>query len=785
MVPRMKAVIMAGGEGTRLRPLTCDIPKPMARLCGRPVMEYILDLLEENGVKDAAVTLRYLPTAISEYFGERYGNISLHFVVEDKPLGTAGSVRGAALQTGYCGDQNNGEELLIVSGDALTDFNLSAALAFHKKRGAAVTLVVTKVEDPREYGLVRYDASGKIVSFVEKPGWAQAVTDAANTGIYILSPSVLSFIPDDTAFDFAKDLFPLLLQKGLPLYAYEDKGYWCDIGSLSTYLCCQRNLLEGKLRTVSAPVNGIFYKNQKPQGEYTLIPPVYIGEDVSIGAGARIGPFAVLDDGCRVGNGAHIRGSVLLGCSYAGDRASLTGSLLCHSASVRRGASLFEGSAVGSGSVIGEFATVNPEVKIWPNKQVENNRVLRDNLRDGNGPSVVFEDAGLTGETGVELTPELCTRVGAAIGSIARGEKVAVGCGYDSAASVLKAALVSGALSTGSVVWDFGPCIEPQFDYFVNFGRIHTGVYIAGGPKGCIRLVSIGGLPATRSTERNIEARLATGDFIRAGWDSIHEATDMSGMRQLYRQEIISMAPLGLSGLEVSVRGSDYEPTKLLTSLLSTMGCIPEGEMRLHLGANGRKLSIYDPGVGYIWPEQTLALSCMIELEKGRDVALPYDAPLAIEQLASKYGRNVKRYLNCPADGCDEEARRLASGQLWARDGLMTAVRILYYLKTQQGSLKEIIARLPDFAVATKTIPCAVNPGRVLRRLSENSADGENGEGTRIRTKSGYLLVRPSKRGRSLILTAEAADTEMAAELCGELEEKLGTVFLDIDKEKK
>lgn len=773
---------MAGGEGTRLRPLTCDIPKPMARLCGRPVMEYILDLLEENGVQDAAVTMRYLPTVISEHFGDKYGGISLHFVAEDKPLGTAGSVRGAALQTGYAG---GGEDILVVSGDALTDFNLSAAVAFHKKRNAAVTLVVTKVEDPREYGLVRYDAAGKIVSFVEKPGWAQAVTDAANTGIYILSPSVLSDIPDDTAFDFAKDLFPLLLQKGMPLYAYEDKGYWCDIGSLSTYLCCQRDLLEGKLRTVSAPAQGIFYKTGKPEGDYTLIPPVYIGEGVSIGAGAQIGPFAVLDDGCRVGNGAHIRGSVLLGCSYAGDRASLTGSLLCHSASVRRGASLFEGSAVGSGSVVGEFATINPGVKIWPDKQVENNRVLRDNLRDGGGPSVVFEDAGLTGETGVELTPELCTRVGAAIGSLARGEKVAVGCGHDGAAAVLKTALVAGVLATGSVVWDFGPCIEPQFDYFVNFGRIHNGVYVSGGPKGCIRLVCNGGLPATRATERNIEARLAAGDFVRAGWDSIHEATDMSGMRQLYRQEIISMAPLGLSGLSVAVRGSDYEPTKLLTSLLATMGCVPEGELRLHLGAGGRKLSVYDPEAGYIWPEQTLALSCMIAFEKGQDVALPYDAPLAIEQFASQYGRKVKRYLNCPADGCDEEARRLASGQLWVRDGLMTAVRILDYMKTRQSSLKEAVARLPSFAVATKTIPCAVNPGRVLRRLSENAADGENGEGTRIRIQNGSLLVRPSKRGHSLILTAEAADTEVAAELCGELEKKLGTVFLDIDAEKK
>ena len=776
----MKAVIMAGGEGTRLRPLTCDIPKPMARLCGRPMMEYILDLLDMHHIKQAAVTLRYLPSAISDYFGGKYRDVSLRYVVEEQPLGTAGSVRGAA--EGF--EAGDDSDILIISGDALTDFDLTAAYEFHKKNGAAATLVVTQVEDPREYGLVQADSKGRITGFVEKPGWAQAVTDSANTGIYILSPSALSYIPKDTAYDFAKDLFPLLLEKGIPLYAFETCGYWCDIGNLSTYLSCQRDILEGRLRTLPAPEGGVLCRGERPQGGYVVTPPVYIGRGVSIGAGAEIGPFAVLDDGCRVGNGAKIRGSVMLCSAYAGDRVSMTGSLLCHGASVRRGASLFEGAAIGSGSVVGEYATIFPDVKVWPNKQVENNRVLRDNLRDGNGTAVMFDDAGLTGETGVEFTPELCARVGAAAGSLAQGEKVAIGCSHDQAAAVLKMALASGILSTGSVVWDFGACIEPQFDYFVNFGRIHAGVYIGGGPKACIRLTAAGGLPAARNIERNIESRLSTGDFTRVGWDGIRELTDMSGMRQLYRQELISIAPMGLSGLSATVRGSDYEPTKLLSSVITTLGCMPDGDLRLHLGAGGRRLSMFDPQSGYVWPEQTLALSCLIELENGNDIALPYDAPVAIERLAEQYGHRVKRYLNCPANDCDAEARMLAAGQLWARDGLMTAVRILYYMKKNNVTLDELLKRLPGFAVATRTISCSVNPGRVLRRLANGGGAGE-GEGTRIHTKNGVMLVRPSKRGRNLILTAEAADTEIAAELCGELEQKLTSVFLDIAGETK
>ena len=328
----MKAVIMAGGEGTRLRPLTCDSPKPMAHLCGRPVLEYILDLLQEHDVLDAAVTMRYIPSAITAHFGDGYRQMRLSFSEEDKPLGTAGSVR-LAVDSQWGGAD---DDVLIISGDALTDIDLSEACAFHKSRHAAATLIVTRVADPREYGLAEFDREGRITGFLEKPGWGQAATDAANTGIYILSPEALESIPADTNFDFAKDLFPLLLRDGLPLYAYETKDYWCDIGDLTTYLTCQRDILEGRVKT-NLPVKDGVCMAEEPAGGYTLIPPIYIGKNVQIGAAAQIGPFAVLGDGCHIGNNAKVRGSVLLDGVYIGDRAALTGALVCHGASVRRG----------------------------------------------------------------------------------------------------------------------------------------------------------------------------------------------------------------------------------------------------------------------------------------------------------------------------------------------------------------------------------------------------------------------------------------------------------------
>lgn len=237
----MKAVLMAGGEGTRLRPLTCDIPKPMARLCGRPIMEYIIELLSEHNVRSTVVTLRYLPHIIKNHFSSgSFAGVDLEFIEENTPLGTAGSVKNAA--------KGFEDDFIVISGDALCDFSLTEAMKFHKKNNATATIVVTHIDDPREYGLVRTDGSSRISGFVEKPCFAQAVTDLANTGIYILSPEVLKLIPDNEKHDFAKDVFPAMLEQNIPIYTYEADGYWCDIGDINSYISSQMDMLNGRVK---------------------------------------------------------------------------------------------------------------------------------------------------------------------------------------------------------------------------------------------------------------------------------------------------------------------------------------------------------------------------------------------------------------------------------------------------------------------------------------------------------------------------------------------------------
>lgn len=238
----MKAVIMAGGMGTRLRPVTGDKPKPMAELLGKPIMEHIVLHLRRCGFEDICVALKYRAGDIMAYFGDgsRFG-VRMQYRLEEEALGTAGGVKN-------CADFYGDEDFLVISGDAACDFELARLMAEHKNRGAGVSIALHKNPEPLRYGLALSDSSGRIRSFIEKPDWPRVVTDYVNTGIYVISPRVMELVPSGQSYDFGKELFPELLRRGEKLIGLEMEGYWCDIGTpLSYYRCCA-DAIEGRLK---------------------------------------------------------------------------------------------------------------------------------------------------------------------------------------------------------------------------------------------------------------------------------------------------------------------------------------------------------------------------------------------------------------------------------------------------------------------------------------------------------------------------------------------------------
>jgi len=247
----VNAIIMAGGEGTRLKSITGDLPKPMVNLCGKPILEHILRLLVKNGVKEACITLRYRPEVIRNYFGdgERFG-IKLHYHTEDTPLGTAGGVRA-------CEEFYGDRDFLVISGDCACDFDLQPLMEAHLRHRPAVTMALYAHEQPLQYGIVLTDRTHRVVSFIEKPAWDHVVSDLVNTGIYVVSPAAMKYVPTDKPFDFSKDLFPRLMELQHDILGLPMEGYWCDIGTPRSYHQCAVDALDGKLKlegVISEPV---------------------------------------------------------------------------------------------------------------------------------------------------------------------------------------------------------------------------------------------------------------------------------------------------------------------------------------------------------------------------------------------------------------------------------------------------------------------------------------------------------------------------------------------------
>src|SRR2546423_4843819 len=317
---------VAGGEGTRLRPLPSNQPKPMVPIVGKPCMEHILELLRAHGFEDVIVTVAFMPQAIRGYFGDGESlGLNIEYSVEESPLGTAGSVRLAS--------DRLDETFLVISRDALCDVDLTELIDTHKEKGAAVTIRLKSVENPLEFGIVVTDEDGRIERFLEKPSWSQVFSDTINTGIYVLEPEVLRHIPTDRPFDFSKELFPLLLEMGRPMYGYVLDGYWQDIGNLDQYRQANFDALDGKVRLD--------------------IPGIRIRGNVWVGAGVDLhhidaieGP-ALLGNYCRIAPDASVRPySVLSSSVTLRDRARTSRSIVDASTSIGRSA-VVEGAIVG------------------------------------------------------------------------------------------------------------------------------------------------------------------------------------------------------------------------------------------------------------------------------------------------------------------------------------------------------------------------------------------------------------------------------------------------------
>jgi len=774
---------MAGGEGTRLRPLTCSIPKPMVPVGNRPIIDYVLGHLGRHGFEEALVTLHHLPHIVMDHLRDRAGDGDgaprprVRCYVEEVPLGTAGSVKNL--------EPELKDTFLVMSGDVLTDIDLGALVDFHRKKGAAVTIALTTVETPLEYGVVACDEDGRVTRFWEKPSWGEVFSDKVNTGIYVIEPEVLGVIEPGRVFDFSQNLFPLLLEAGRPLFGFAAEGYWCDIGNLAQYLQAHVDILEGR---TGFTVEGSELGERIWVGpEVDIAPavelrgPLLIGAGCCLGTGARVEGPVVLGREVIVGGQASIKRSVVGDHSRVGRLAEVRGAVLGRGVRLSNRVAVFDGAVLADEVRVGEGTTVKPNVKVWPARSVAPETVLGSSLVWGRAWGYgTFGDGGVKGAVNVDLVPETAARLGAVFGAARKmGEAVAVACDPAVPARLFREALVAGLGSAGVEVLDCGELPAAVLSYAVRAlgvsGGVHAGARpgedaggpgstgrarSGGAPPECceLRFLDENGLDIPRRLTRRLERALAVEDFRRAPPERLGGRRYVPGLGEAYltwlrerghslrRKGLVVVGAYGHPWLEDSARelwdSLDVGHVPLGPSLdaeAAAEAVRREGAaLAFFVDRAGEGLTLLDDRGRLLSRAQTwLVLSSVCIVRDGVPLAVPSDLPRAVsERLAALGARPVPtRAARSEVMARMRELEREAGPHLFRQSemvfgGLLGVIGLLDHLVETETTLAEMVEESPLGEWVHLRIPCPWElKGRVMRLLLEEEEKAGAGPG--------------------------------------------------------
>lgn len=755
----MKAVILAHGEGKGLKPITCSTPRALVPLCGKPAVFHVLDSLSRGGITSATLSLCSMGEQVEDAFdGAVFGGVSLSFSYSEVCLGSGGALRAAA-DTG---------DVLVIGASAINSFDFRKAEAMFEKTGADALIITKREEDPRDRTLVFTDENGYVVSLADKPSFESCSTDLVSTGVYILSESVMRHIPDGEKSSLERDILPQLIQAGMRVISYTDEGYWCDVKDIASFMRVQRDMLDGKTSCSLGghkTLDGVISASSREFLGARVETPCYIGKNVEISDGAVIGAGSVIGDGVSIGRGAKVRGSAVMAGAYIGERATCNAAVICEGARLLAGSAVFEGAAVGAGSYIGESAVVECGVRIWPKKNVESGTRAAYDIKYGEAKKLVTDDEGYCGETNGVISPEKACIIGSSAAAVS--EKIVICHNGTPSGEAIAAAFSAGAMSAGTEVYNIGAGAPPLAAYIMSESRIKLGCYVEGGIVTKIRLFSEGGLPLTREQERQIEAGVSRSEYKRAAFDTFGRMHDISSAGQMYVMKL--RGEMGeISSVKAEVSSAAKPVREIGRELFS--GTRGREKIVFNVSPDGKRLSAYSDETGYVFYEKLLLLGCREEFRKGKDVTLPYSAPMTADAVGEKYGSAVYRYYNCSAGG-DEEARERAKRCVFPRDAFYLAAMILRGLEQRKITLGEALAELPKFTAVSRFVPTSKSPAAVLRELC-----GEQGglsEGAVKTSEGARVLIRPVKTGKGVMMFVESFKNESAAELCDFYEREL------------
>ena len=828
----MKAVVMAGGFGTRIQPLTNSKPKPMLPVVNRPMMENTMMTLRDLGITDFIVLLYFKPEVIQDYFGDgsQFG-MNITYVIPDDDYGTAGAVKLAQEQIG---DDN----FIIISGDLVTDFDFQKIFDYHKEKESKLTITLTSVENPLEFGVVIANEEGKIEKFLEKPSWGEVFSDTINTGIYIIEPEILDYIPKGDNFDFAKDLFPLLMKEGVELIAGNASGYWRDVGNPDSYREAHEDIMSGRVDfkihgTMSKYPDGILYSD----GSHTLgegveiIGNVVLGKNVSIGERTKLKNM-VISDNVEIGEDSKISNSVIWENVKIGKGTKIDNSVVCNNNIIGRNSKMTAGIILAEGCEIGELVTVEKDITIWPDKKIEDASIVSSNVILGSRyKNSIFENGIVVGKSNVELSCEMSGKLAEAFGmQLPIGSTLLIARDHHKSSRMLKRAFVGGMLASGINIVDLKSISSSVMRYDLSNNPDYVaGIYFKQDREDTTTTVvtfyNDETLRINSELAKKIEKAYFKESFRRVDFSQIgkvaesHRIEECSNykksMEESFQKRLFAchdcriavdmmhgasceIFPFVLNDLNIGnmvfnnfhdahrlanfkslVKHSVEDMGKIVKSLELDVGFLlyPFGQRLDLICDKGKLLSMQD---------SLLVVLTLMDIEAAKEdkkrIFLPTWAPdmIKFEHLDIEYGKyadfkadQLKQYdLIATADG----NFAFTEFSLY-RDSMYAAIKILEMIIKHDVKLSELVRQTESFYHTQTKIACSqALKGKMMRKFLEDARDkrSSNYDGVKIwLDETDWILMIPDQYSDHLNLYIQAVNEERGQAIYQEYEKKI------------
>lgn len=769
----IKAVVLAGGLGTRLRPITCTTPKPLCKILGESALERLIRLMPQWHINEVSISTMYKSDSFHKLNEKLKSNLKITYVTEPKPLGSAGGAKFAANAL----DIEDSDIFLILSGDGIFDFDLKKAIEFHQAKNSEVTIITTRTKEPLEYGVILSDKNGKIYSFTEKPNWANVKSNTVNTGIYLINGNIFKEIPNSRTFDFSNDLFPFLMCNNKSLYAYETAGYWCDIGDIAAYYKCNMEALAGKISNID--FSDAFTENELHEQNINFKSPCYISKSAKIAQNAEINSFSVIGKNVVIDENAVINSSIIFNNVFIGKNTVISNAIICENCLIESEAAIMPGTTIGAGTIIQSAAIVSDGISIWPDKTIEKGFCVTDDVFFDSKIGNLYSDEGYyVGSSNAAINSECISKLGNAFAkasiknSNSKSEPFQniLGVMHDGSAisALICESLLCGAKSAGIKCYSFTKGFEALAKYACTEFLTDITLFASVINKELIiKAFDKNGEKLSREFERTVESCLKkrlekNSDNILLDvketiyFDNLKYGYFCKNVKKI-RAKFNTNTPLkGIYCTVESCNNASDALKEILQELGCTMNDTNTSNIQIILNNNGLEASVKCKNSlqKYVYFDSYHITAAIIsyEISKGNTFdTLPYFASFVFRD----YAKKIVKFQN---------------NNLLSYDMCYAVPMLFAIAKSQNKSLDDIYNEIPVFEINVKNIDtldvCGEKRASVMRYLHEKYGNKNNlqNDGVKISFDTGNVIVVPRRSGGFKIVS-EALTAECAEEI--------------------